>query len=416
MSAFETCWLAFRSCKSGNIAITFAVALLPVLTALGCAIDYSQATAAYAKLQACADAAGVASVSKQGMTQTAAAAQAAMVNWFNGVCATSASNLSQVTISSVSATATDSNGARVAALTFQASRSNSFLRVVGFPQTNIGGSAKSASPSAQPLYIDIYALLDDSPSMGLGATAADQTKLTSLTPGGCQFGCHETGAGAASPDNYTIAKNNSIQMRIDVLRNSWINLIQQAQNTAGSNVYRFATYTFDKTLNLQQPLTGSATTALASANNIDLLAVNPPGPGTTYADNALQSMVANIASAGDGSSSANSKKYLIFVTDGVQDFYNCAQTDCHQTAVLTPSNCTALKNKGVNVAVIYTTYLPMNNIPYNYFVQPLATNIAPALQSCATSGLYFEASDAADISSAFGTVFTQIAGNARLTN
>jgi hypothetical protein len=372
------------------------------------------ANSAYAKLQACADTAVVAAVSQRGMTQTAADAQTAMVNWFNGICATSASSLSQVTISNVSATATDSNGARVAAVTFKASRTNDFLRAVGFPATNIGGSAKAASSSARTSYVDIYALLDDSPSMGLGATIADQTKLMSLTPMNCQFGCHETGSGAASPDNYTIAKSNGVQMRIDVMRNSWINLINQANN--GGSGFKFAAYTFDATLNLVQPLTSSAATALASANNIDLFAVDFSAPGSTYADNALQAMAANIPSAGDGSSSANSKKYLIYVTDGVQDFDSCSNFMCHQTQVLTASSCTALKNKGINLAVIYTTYLPMNNTYYTSEVQPLANNIAPALQSCATSGLYFEATDATGIVNAFSSIFAQIASNPRLTN
>jgi Flp pilus assembly protein TadG len=402
-----------QSSHGGNIAVTFAIALVPVLAALGCAVDYSLANSASAKLQACADTAVVAAVSQQGMTQTAANAQTAMVNWFNGICATSASSLSQVTISNVSAMATDTNGARVAAMTFRAARTNSFLSAVGFPTTNIGGSAKTASSSAGTSYVDIYALLDDSPSMGLGATVADQTKLTSLTPMNCQFGCHETGAGAASPDNYTIAKNNGVQMRIDVMRNSWINLINQANN--GSSGFRFATYTFDTTVNQVQPLTSSAATALASANNIDLMAVDFSGGGSTYA---LQSMATNIPSAGDGSSTANSKKYLILVTDGVQDFDNCSYILCHQPQIVTASSCTALKNKGINVAVIYTTYLPFNSIFYTSEVQPLANNIAPALQSCATSGLYFEASDATGIASAFSSIFSQIAiaSNPRLTN
>jgi Flp pilus assembly protein TadG len=397
--------------RAGNIAVTFALSLVPIITALGCAVDYSQANSAYTKLQTCADSAVVAAVSKQGMTQTASSAQASMVSWFNTVCPNSASNMSRVTVSNVSATATDTNGVRVAALTFTASRANDFLRAVGLPTTSIKGSAKAGS--AQPTYIDIYALLDDSPSMGLASTAADQAKLISLTPDSCQFGCHVSGA---SSDNYTIAKANNVEMRIDVLRNSWINLIKQAQNVSGVNVFRFATYTFNNSLILNQNLTGSYATALASANSIDLMTVDSSGPGSSYADSALQSMVPNIPNSGNGSSSANSIKYLIFVTDGVQDLYNCSYLWCHQTKTLTSSSCTALKNKGINVAVIYTTYLPMADNQYVQLVQPLASNIAPALQSCASSGLYFAATDATEISNAFSSIFTNVLSNARLTN
>jgi Flp pilus assembly protein TadG len=398
----------------GNIAVIFAIALLPILTALGCAVDYSLANAAYAKLQSCADGATVAAVSTEGVTQTVSEAQVAMANWFNATCPASASILSKVTIGDVAVAVTAaSDGVRTAKLSFKASRANDFLQVAGLPHTDIKGSATASS--AKQTYIDMYALLDDSPSMGLGATSADQTKLMSLT-GGCQFGCHVTGSNAALPDNYTIARQNSIQMRIDVLRDSWINLLKKASGAPASEILRFATYTFDSSLNLEQPLTSSIATARASANNIDLMSVPSSGPASSYADNAVQAMTANIPAGGDGSSADKSKKYLIFVTDGVQDLVNSVAIDGHQTEVLTSSACAALKAKGVNLAVIYTVYLPMNNVPYNVLVQPLANNIAPALQACASSGLFFPATNASDIADAFDAIFARAAGAPHLTN
>ena len=49
----------FRKDRRGNIAVVFAIALLPILSAIGCAVDYSLATRMRAKLQAAADAASV---------------------------------------------------------------------------------------------------------------------------------------------------------------------------------------------------------------------------------------------------------------------------------------------------------------------------------------------------------------------
>jgi Flp pilus assembly protein TadG len=45
--------------KRGNIAVIFALAAIPLLTAVGCAVDYSMATQIKAKLQSAADAASV---------------------------------------------------------------------------------------------------------------------------------------------------------------------------------------------------------------------------------------------------------------------------------------------------------------------------------------------------------------------
>jgi hypothetical protein len=53
-----------------------------------------------------------------------------------------------------------------------------------------------------PLYIDFYLLLDNSPSMGVGATPADVAKMVNNTPDACAFACHDT-----SPDPGHLAGN-----------------------------------------------------------------------------------------------------------------------------------------------------------------------------------------------------------------
>ena len=42
-----------------------------------------------------------------------------------------------------------------------------------------------------PLYIDFYLLLDNSPSMGVGATPADVTTMVNNTSDSCAFACHD---------------------------------------------------------------------------------------------------------------------------------------------------------------------------------------------------------------------------------
>src|ERR1700737_5668984 len=64
----------FRRDKKANIAVIFAIALIPILTALGCAVDYSLATRMKAKLQSAADAASVAAISQKSPGVIAAAA------------------------------------------------------------------------------------------------------------------------------------------------------------------------------------------------------------------------------------------------------------------------------------------------------------------------------------------------------
>ena len=53
----------FRLNKRGNVAVITALALLPMVAAMGCAVDYSMASMVKTKLQAAADAASLATVS-----------------------------------------------------------------------------------------------------------------------------------------------------------------------------------------------------------------------------------------------------------------------------------------------------------------------------------------------------------------
>src|ERR1700675_2101489 len=62
----------FRGDRSGNIAVIFTLALLPILSAIGCSIDYTIAVQIRSKLQAAADAASVGSVTKTSPAFTAA--------------------------------------------------------------------------------------------------------------------------------------------------------------------------------------------------------------------------------------------------------------------------------------------------------------------------------------------------------
>jgi len=67
----------FRSDQGGNLAVITALAMLPMVSAVGCVVDYSNASMIRTKLQAAADSASLAAVSTnstvvntaQGMTK-----------------------------------------------------------------------------------------------------------------------------------------------------------------------------------------------------------------------------------------------------------------------------------------------------------------------------------------------------------
>ena len=65
MRSFSSLLNRFRKDRRGNIAVIFGIACIPLISAIGCAVDYSEATRIKAKLQSAADAAAVASISQQ---------------------------------------------------------------------------------------------------------------------------------------------------------------------------------------------------------------------------------------------------------------------------------------------------------------------------------------------------------------
>jgi len=191
----------FRRDKSGNIAVIFAIALLPVLTAVGSAIDYSLATKMRSKLQSAADAASVASISQKSPGFTAAAAMTGDGSVTDGVTDANAvfdGNMSSITgYTNLSRTSTVTKaGIKLTSnVQFSAEVPVVFMKVIGWQTMTVTGTS-SASGSLPP-YLDFYLMLDVSGSMGLASTPDEQKRLAAVNPDdnknyptGCAFGCH----------------------------------------------------------------------------------------------------------------------------------------------------------------------------------------------------------------------------------
>ena len=443
--------------RRGNVAVLFAFAAIPILAFIGAAIDYSIAVRTQTKIEAALDTSLLLATSKGELTKTAAAAQADAVTMFTAQLATFGVGTQTSNI-----TVVDSTTGRTATGTASSVVPTTFMRILGFNTLTVNGSSQAVVNL--PLYIDFYLLLDNTPSMGVGATAADITNLQNLTThgseGSCAFACHNiyTNSSQTTLDNntyYNIAKNNGVTMRIDVLRQATQGLMTYAQNTENANglasQFRMAIYTFGTscTTSPQQPnqvqsLTSNLTTAASSASAIDLMTIpyqNYNSDECTDFDGVLtgtNGMNSVIPTPGPGSATSP-QKWLFLVTDGVADAYypnyvqnNTPSGSCSQSSPgggrcqepLTVANCTTIKNRGVNIAVLYTTYLQLpSNSWYMSWIDPFNqgpwgpspnSQIAQNLQSCATQGFYFEVAQNQDIGTALNTLFQMVVSNAHL--
>ncbi len=315
-----------------------------------------------------------------------------------------------------------------------------FGRMFGTSNFNVSGT--SASSLTLPKYLNISVVTDISQSMGLAATTAGQNQLLAIT--GCQFGCHvyQSGQSGSLPyETQAHAANPSIQLRIDVIRQATQNMIQTAQQLATSTpLISFALYTLQGGNNTTDQYGNSAngkplaTLASASTNytslytaagNLDLGNNDSAGIGDTdYAD-AMTALTSAVPTSGSGTS-GSPQQFVFLMTDGVDDVWASSYGNCpsgtvgwngsHCTQAFNPSTCAALKSKGVTVGVIYTTYLSMQGTSsFDTLVSPFFSSLASNLQSCASPGWFYQASDANDIQTAINALFANATGHGVLT-
>jgi len=428
-----------------NVAIIFALALVPLAFLVGVGVDYTAAADRQAQLNAFADAAVLAAVTPTMMAQSDSTAATAARNTFNA----QANALSGVTYSANNLTVsvnTTAGGTRTASVTYTAASPTFFSSILATSAINLSGS--STAKAGLPPNIDFYLLLDSSPSMAIGATPTDIQSLINLTANensaykSCGFGCHETNPSTNSGlDLYQVARNNNLTLRIDLLRQAAQNLMDTAQNTENTTnaQYRMGIYTFDVGFNkIQDPVTSDLSAAKTAAGNISLLQVysnnwltstNNNSDTDTNFDNAFTNINTTMPNPGSGTNANGDtpQEVLFLVTDGVEDetvskvHGSCPSlqasqgneislnsSSCRQESLpsINPDWCTTIKNKGIRIAVLYTVYSPIpSNSWYTNHVSPFQSNIGPTLETCASPGLYFAVQSGGDVSAALSTLF-----------
>jgi Flp pilus assembly protein TadG len=431
----------FRTDRAGGVAPMFALCLLPIMAAVGSAVDYSIAAKVRTQLLAAADAASIGSVGKSSAALAAAATMSS-----DGTIAAGVSEATKIfnaeiigqtgyTLSSVTPSVTKTGSTVTAVVNFTAQVPTHFMGLFGITSVPVRGSSTAAN--SLPVFIDFHLLLDNTPSMGVGATTADIATMVNNTSDKCAFACHDL----SDPNNYyKLAKSLGVTTRIDVLRTATQQLMDTAKSTAVfSNQFRMAIYTFGASAKnaglttIQSPTT-NLTTAKTAAAAIDLMTVpyqNYAGDTDTDFD-VLNDINSTITNPGSGTTSSSPLKYLFFVSDGVADRVNgspgCSRPVVNSTDPQTGKSyvrcqepldvalCTTLKNRGIKIAVLYTTYLPLPTNPwYNSWIAPFSSQIATSMQSCASPGLYFEVSPSQGISQAMNALFQKAVSQARLT-
>lgn len=204
----------FRRDTRANIAVVFAIALLPCLTALGCAIDYSMAMRIKVKLQSAADAASIASIAvnsagyNAALLMTSDGAVSDGADESDKIFKGNASTFGGYTLVSEKSVVTKKGATLSSNVQFSATVPVTFLTLIGYQ--NLPISSSSSSTSSLPLYLDFYLTLDVSGSMGLPSTDAEAQRMQAVNPDnyrqyptGCTLACHFSPQNSACTDSGT---------------------------------------------------------------------------------------------------------------------------------------------------------------------------------------------------------------------
>jgi hypothetical protein len=411
-----------------------AIGMLALATATGVGVDFARGLNFKSALQGAADSASIAGASVYLNNGYASQATTAATNYLTSAVATLPTNNGVTSSISVSSSAPWT-------VTVNASASiNSTFN--GLFENTIPVSVTATAHGPSNPNINFYMLLDSSPSMAIGATQNDIQTMVNNTPSqnGCGFACHQSNPGAdnlgnpGGEDNYALARSLGVTLRIDNLRTATESLMTTAKTTEAQNsaTYGVAIYTFDVNFNTIQTLTTNLTTAQSSAANIQMLEVysnnwltssnNNYDEDTNY-DNAMTNINSIMPNPGYGTNAQGDspQEVLFFVTDGVEDQYDnpalnpTSGTPGRQQYMMNSNYdwCSAIKNRGIRIAVLYTTYYPLpTNTWYVNFdgtgngIAPYQTQIGTQLQSCASPGLFFQVDTGGDVTAAMAALFT----------
>jgi hypothetical protein len=466
----------------GGVFILVAVGLLMLATATAVGVDFARSSNFKSALQGAVDSAAIAGASLYVNNGYASEATTAATNYMTNAIPNLPKNngITKNIVVSASAPWT-------VTVTANGTINTSFGAIL---EKTVPISATATAHGPTNPNIDFYLLLDSSPSMAIAATQAGINTMVANTQGecdsapnggsncGCAFACHESNPGgesyylptgtmntAVSPnqlctatpsgpnpqwwgqtsraayyycpmsgsgnpggeDNFALAQNLGVTLRIDNVRSATQSLMTTATATAASNSaqYRAAIYTFDVAFNTIQTLTSNLSTAETNASNIQQLEVyqnsyltssNDNNDTDTNYDNAMTNINTTMPNPGNGTNASGDtpQEVLMFVTDGVEDETISGN---RQQSLMSTSWCTTIKNRGIRVAVLYLTYYPLpTNGWYNSWIAPFQPNIAANMQSCASPGLFFQVDTGGDITAAMTALFTTAVQTAYISN
>jgi Flp pilus assembly protein TadG len=394
----------------GNYAIIFALALTPILIAIGGAVDLSQAYVVKQRMTRALDAAGLAVGGQSGMTT--AQIQTMAQSFFNA-------NYPAAKLG-VPGTLSVTTSGNIISLSVSSTMPTSVMGVIGVNTLNIGASSQITRMGKK---LEVALVLDTTGSMGSSSklstlkTAAKNLITTvsaaAVTPGDVKIAivpfAVDVNIGTAYVNetwmkwNWTGLDGSGRTKTISITKNSWTGCVVDRDQ--------------DYDVSVSTPVTGSAATYFPA--DVDDCAPVTMMP-LTYDWTALNNKIDSLAAAGNtntttgmvwgwqmltqgatlsNAAAVNSKldKVIVFLTDG-DNTENRWTTSQSSIDARTSAACAAIKTAGI---IVYTVRVMDGN--------------ATLLSNCASdAGKYFSVTSASQLTTVFNSI-AQALSNLRVS-
>lgn len=311
----------------GNIALTFALIAIPVMGVAGAALDYIRLSEMKSDMQDSVDAALLAGAQeaqrqlKNGASKKNARKEGKKVALaFHQANFTDSRSALENYKAKFNPKITVSNGKISANATVNGTLNTSLATVLGIKKTKFSVQAEVNMSSKD--YVEMHFVIDNSNSMGIGASTADQVLMDNSM--GCAFACHIPDAPYNGNPSYTYIEHEDtlddaralgVQLRIDVAKDAVKQIVDSIQTSQYSNLVSVAVHTFSNDIKTVQ----SPTTDFNSLKNeLDKVTLsNEWGSGGTTFYHSMKGLEWKVGYSGDGSTAQSPRKIVFLMTDAV---------------------------------------------------------------------------------------------------
>ncbi|APG88175.1 transmembrane protein (plasmid) [Sinorhizobium americanum CCGM7] len=450
--------------KGGNVALTVAICMVPLLLAVGAGLDYTRAYNIQTRMQSDLDAALVAAIKEIDDYDEDAIVEK-IKEWFDAQSEkqNATYDLTDIKVDKTGHTITASASGTVP---------TTVMTLADIKTVPVGVVSAIEGPATS--YLEVYIVIDKSPSMLLAATSEDQAMLRADKNITCEFACHDTkdpvkkNGSVIASTYYNYIKNLGVKLRTDVALDAVEEVLDMIDAADEDHArIKVGLYSLGETINEVLAPTYSTSTARKKLSDDDAGLTSATSMTSTDFETSLEALQNKVGKADDGSSASKPLKLVLLLTDGVQSHRNwvindipkgtkCIKKNAAGTCIrhtsnagknwgivtpLNPDWCGYLKNNEATVAVLYTEYLAIpEDWGYNDTLDDTMAKsrwtstwggtlhsgisssttrhdyIPIALQDCASSSdLFISAASEDEITAGLSTLFNQYLTSVRLT-